>query len=148
MKHKISVIITLLILFLNNNLYGFNSKIIVKVEDEIITNYDLKNKILITLILSNQEINQQNIDELKKAVLDQLINLKLKKISEKPTLKFLASTGCYIFNKKILKYIEKDKFLDFNELVSFLLRKKINIYTHSINDNKWSDFGTLSSFKL
>ena len=68
MKHKISVIITLLILFLNNNLYGFNSKIIVKVEDEIITNYDLKNKILITLILSNQEINQQNIDELKKAV--------------------------------------------------------------------------------
>ena len=80
MKHKISVIITLLILFFNNNLYGFNSKIIVKVEDEIITNYDLKNKILITLILSNQEINQQNIDELKKAVLDQLINLKLKKI--------------------------------------------------------------------
>ena len=80
MKHKISVIITLLILFLNNNLYGFNSKIIVKVEDEIITNYDLKNKILITLILSNQEINQQNIDGLKKAVLDQLINLKLKKM--------------------------------------------------------------------
>ena len=78
--NKISVIITLLILFLNNNLYGFNSKIIVKVEDEIITNYDLKNKILITLILANQEINQQNIDELKKAVLDQLINLKLKKI--------------------------------------------------------------------
>ena len=80
MKHKITVIITLLILFLNNNLYGFNSKIIVKVEDEIITNYDLKNKILITLMLANQEINQQNIDELKKAVLDQLINLKLKKI--------------------------------------------------------------------
>tara|TARA_Y100001958_G_C21228291_1_gene553785 strand:+ start:131 stop:1051 length:921 start_codon:yes stop_codon:yes gene_type:complete len=80
MKYKISVIITLIILFLNNNLYGFNSKIIVKVEDEIITNYDLKNKILITLILANQEINQQNIDELKKAVLDQLINLKLKKI--------------------------------------------------------------------
>ena len=80
MKHTISVIITFLILSLNNNLYGFNSKIIVKVEDEIITNYDLKNKILITLILSNQEINQQNIDELKKAVLDQLINLKLKKM--------------------------------------------------------------------
>ena len=80
MKHTISVIITFLILSLNNNLYGFNSKIIVKVEDEIITNYDLKNKILITLILANQEINQQNIDELKKAVLDQLINLKLKKM--------------------------------------------------------------------
>ena len=80
MKYKISIIITLIILFLNNNLYGFNSKIIVKVEDEIITNYDLKNKILTSLILANQEINQQNIDELKKAVLDQLINLKLKKI--------------------------------------------------------------------
>ena len=75
-------------------------------------------------------------------------NFKLKKISEKPTLQFLANTGCYIFNKKILKFIEKDKFLDFNDLVSFLLKKKMHIYTYSVNDNKWSDFGTLSSFKL
>ena len=43
-----------------------DNKIILKVEDEIITNYDLKNKILSTLILSNQKINQENIDKYKK----------------------------------------------------------------------------------
>ena len=31
---------------------------------------------------------------------------------------------------------------------SFFIKKENAIYTYSVNDNKWSDFGTLSSFKL
>ena len=46
----------------SSSVYGnISSKIIVKVENEIITNYDLKNKILTTLVLSGQEINQKNV---------------------------------------------------------------------------------------
>ncbi len=56
------------------------NKIILKVENEIITNYEVKNKILTTLILSNQEINQINIDKLKKQALEFLIQNKLRKI--------------------------------------------------------------------
>ena len=63
------------------------SRILVKVENQIITNYELKNKILSSLIISGQEINQKNVDSLKKASLDQLIKLKLKKIELK-TYKF------------------------------------------------------------
>ena len=47
------------------------SRILVKVENQIITNYELKNKILSSLIISGQEINQKNVDSLKKASLDQ-----------------------------------------------------------------------------
>ncbi len=81
MKIKLLFLILLMNLTNYKDLLGnINSKIIVKVENEIITNYELKNKILTTLVLSNQEINQKNIDNLKKTVLDQLIHLKLKKI--------------------------------------------------------------------
>ena len=56
------------------------NKIIIKVENEIITNYEIKNKILVTLFLAGEKINQDNIDKLKKQSLDALIQLKLKKI--------------------------------------------------------------------
>lgn len=55
------------------------SKIIVKVENEIITSYELKNKIKTSLFFSNQIINQQNINKTKKQALFSLINIKLKK---------------------------------------------------------------------
>ena len=51
-----------------NVLASIESKIIVTVGENIITSYDLKNKILSSLILSNKEINQKNIDEIKKAI--------------------------------------------------------------------------------
>ena len=60
-------------IFLQPLFGNINSKIIVKVENEIVTNYDLKNKILTSLFLSGQEISQKNIDDLKETVLDQLI---------------------------------------------------------------------------
>ena len=50
-------------------------KILLKVDNEIITNFEVKNKILTVLLLSNQELNQQNIDKYKKEVLNILIEL-------------------------------------------------------------------------
>ena len=45
---------------------GSNTKIVVKIENELITSYDIKNKIISTLLLNNKQINQENIDNLKK----------------------------------------------------------------------------------
>ena len=82
MKIKfITISIILVFLFLNKSVYAkFKNNIIVKIENEIITNFEIKNKILSTLILSNQEINQKNINSIKGKALDSLIQLKLKKI--------------------------------------------------------------------
>ena len=52
-----------------NSLASSQGKIVLKVENEIITNFEVKNKILTLLLLSNQELNQQNIDNYKKEVL-------------------------------------------------------------------------------
>ena len=59
---------------------NINNKIIIKVEDKIITNYELKNKILTTLYLAGEKINQENINKLKEPAANSLISNKLKLI--------------------------------------------------------------------
>ena len=66
---------------ISQNLFAnYENKIIIKIENELITSYDVKNKILSNLILSNQEITQENINNQKKQALDSLMQFKLKKI--------------------------------------------------------------------
>ena len=54
--------------------------IVVKIGQKIITNLDVKNKILTTLIIADEEVNQENINNIKKDSLESLINLRLKEI--------------------------------------------------------------------
>ena len=68
------------ITYSNELLANLNNSIIVKVDKKIITNFEIKNKILRTLIIAGSEINQSNINSLKKQSLDSLINLRLKEI--------------------------------------------------------------------
>ena len=59
-------------------LNALKNEIIVKIDNSVITAYEIKNKIKTSLILSNQDINQSNIDKNKKRALTYLIDLKLK----------------------------------------------------------------------
>ena len=68
----------ILFFVLNTTTKSIESKIIAKVENSILTSHELKNKIRVTLILSDQEINQNNINNVKSNVLTSLLNLKIK----------------------------------------------------------------------
>ena len=57
-------------------LNALKNEIIVKIDNSVITAYEIKNKIKTSLILSNQDINQSNKN--KKRALTYLIDLKLK----------------------------------------------------------------------
>ena len=83
MRVKIINHIYLLILFFfsSASYANFENSIVVKVDDQIITNFEIKNKILSNLILSNKEINQANIDSLKRKAVDSLIQSKIKLIA-------------------------------------------------------------------
>ena len=72
----------LLVIIINTETYSYASlqnKIIVNVEDQIISSYELKNKIKTILFLSNQIMSQENVDLIKERALQQLIDYKLKK---------------------------------------------------------------------
>ena len=71
--------INLLLFFSSVSIASNNFKIIVKVGNEIITSYELENKIKISLFLAEEKLNQNNVNQLKKFSLEALINTKLKK---------------------------------------------------------------------
>ena len=79
MKRLIYTIFFFLFFFKFNYLSSIENKIIVKVNNEIITSYDLKQTILTTLVLANQEINQEIVNQSKPVALKALINSILKK---------------------------------------------------------------------
>ncbi len=124
-----------LFLFYSNfhySLASINNKIIVKVENQIVSSYELKNKIRTLLILSQQEITQQNIDLTKQRALQQLIDFNLKKIQiEKFNIKEND-------NKKLEQYMSRlaSKFnTDANGIKKIFLNNNLN-YEIYINEIK------------
>ena len=76
---KFFLILILNISILSNASSNISSQIIVKVGSEIITNSDLENDINTFLVLSNKQINQANIDAIKKNALKSLIQISIKR---------------------------------------------------------------------
>ena len=62
MKHIYFVIIILL-LRVDTSFAELQNKILINVGNQIITSYELKNKIQTVLFLNNQEVNQKNIND-------------------------------------------------------------------------------------
>ena len=146
MKIKNYFFIILLTLFFDSFVLAKNTKILVKIESEIITNFDVQNKIISSLILAKKEINQANIDNFKKASLENLIQNRLKKIElkkynikkdDKQINSYLNSISSN--NIENLKNAFKSYDLDFKEFadeidVEFRWRKFIyQMYKKKIN---------------
>ena len=78
------------------------NKIVVRIENKIITDYEIKNKILSSIIVANKEINQENINIVKSQSLETLIQLKLKKLElEKFNFKTKESNKVKMYLKSI-----------------------------------------------
>ncbi len=82
-KRIIFLVKILVILFSSNLLANVDNKIVITVEDEIITSYEVKNKVLTSLFLAKQDINQTKVDQFKKQSIELLIQEKLKIIELK-----------------------------------------------------------------
>ncbi len=125
------------------NFFNFNltlakieSRIVAKIENKIVTNFEIKNKILSSLILSNLEINQKNIDKFKEQSLEFLIQTKLKEIE-------LSKYNIKIDNNRLNSYLNS---ISSNDITA--LKQKFEAYnldfelfTQNIQtDLKWKNF--------
>ena len=70
-------IILCLIFFFGSLAVANDNKIIIKVNDRIVSSYDVKNKINTELMLRNLPINQSNINKMKKLAVQELINMRI-----------------------------------------------------------------------
>ena len=97
-----------------------------------------ENNFLLTVVVSKKKqqipygvckINQKG----------QLLNL-----NEKPETTFLANTGLYVINPKILSLIPKGKPFDMNELIEKLIKMKKKVGVFPIQESEWQDLSSLS----
>ena len=103
-------------------------------------NFHNENKNDLTIVASRK------IEKLKYGSCEIGKNGNLKKIKEKPEISFLANTGCYLLNSKILRLIKKGEKLDMNTLIERAISKKYKISVFPIQENEWLDLGTWSKF--
>ena len=75
------LIFFLIIIMLKGNIAfaSIQSKTLVNIGNQIITSYELKNRVKTILVLNNKELNQENVNKTKNEALNFLINSKLKK---------------------------------------------------------------------
>ena len=101
------------------SLFKIQSNILVKVENEIITKFEFKNKIFSILILANQDLTQENIDKFKKRALDLLIQQKLKKIE-------LDKRNIEVDKNKVNEYLNLISSNDINNLKKKFIENNVN----------------------
>ncbi len=98
---KLVFLLFFFVIFINTQSSAIiKSNIVLKIENEIITNYEIKNKIITTLVLSNEEVNQENINKLKRQTLDLLIIHKLRKLE-------LSKYNLVFDNNHLISYLNK-----------------------------------------
>ena len=124
--NKISKIIFILFFFnfleISASFSSMKNNIIAKVGNEIITLIELENKINTILVLSDQEINQKNINNIKNLSLKKLIDIKVK---QSETKKYNIKIDELII-KNHMQRISKQLDLEPNSLEEFFESNRIS----------------------
>ena len=107
------------IIFVLKGSANANIKIVVKIENELITNFDVKNKIITKLALADKEITQENINYLKKVSLEELTQNRLKKIE-------LSKYNFKTDNNQIDSYLNSISSNNISNLKNLFKKNKIN----------------------
>ncbi len=76
---RLITFLTIILLSESISFASMENKILVNIGNQIITTYELKNRIKTILVLNNKELNQENVNRTKSQALSFLINYKLKK---------------------------------------------------------------------
>lgn len=74
-------------------------------------------------------------------------NGRFIKIQEKPEIELLANTGFYIMNKKVLKNIPLDTYMDANELLSRCKELDLKVGLYPISEKNWIDVGEWEEYR-
>ncbi|MCK5534717.1 NTP transferase domain-containing protein [bacterium] len=96
--------------------------------------YHKLNSPLVTVGTYNREY------KIELGVLKVTENGEIKNYIEKPINKYQVSMGIYIFEPAVLKYISKDKKMDFPELIKTLISNKEKVISYPCKDF-WLDIG-------
>ena len=136
-KRKFRIIYLAIFYFLSfESFANIENSIVLKVDDQIITSYEIKNKILSNLILSGKEFNQKNINALKKQSLESLIQLTLKRVE-------LSKYNFMVSDQQINQYLNSISSNNIQNLKNEFSRKNVDFkifYKNIETEIKWQKF--------
>ena len=114
-----------------------NCDIIFDVNFEDLIKHHKKSKSLLTIVVSRKQI--------KSAYGSLKIDKKgfVEKIVEKPTMQQIINIGLYVFDKKILNFMEINTKMDIDQLIKKILLKDGKISVFEISNDSWIDTGQL-----
>lgn len=115
-----------------------NGDLVTDINYESFLKYHKKNKSNLT-IATHLEVETKDFGVLETA------HKHVVDLNEKPTLKTKINTGMYILEKKIIKKIKKNTFLNMTDVIKKNIKKK-KVFSYPIYEN-WSDVGNLIELK-
>ena len=130
------LLVIFLLTFFSNCYSQVQTKIVLRIDNKIVTNFEIKNKILAELLLSNLEVTQTNIDNFKPIAVNSMINLKLKEIE-------LDRFNANFSETDVNNYIKLITKKNTNELKQIFSRNDLdfNLFLNEIKTElKWRQF--------
>lgn len=119
---------------LEDNFIVMNGDILTTLDYSKLMRYHIKEKPMITIAMYDKKVNI-DLGILKSNEKDEIYDYV-----EKPTLKYQVSMGIYVFNKKVLKYINKNEYLDFPDLIKILIKNNESVKGFHFG-GYWLDIG-------
>tara|TARA_B100000674_G_scaffold469094_1_gene455584 strand:+ start:148 stop:1215 length:1068 start_codon:yes stop_codon:yes gene_type:complete len=123
------------------NFFVINCDSLIRCDYISLLTYHLENKYDMTIVVTKktETFNYGSCSVNKRG--------NLLKIYEKPQTTFLANTGFYVLNSKVLGLIKKNENIDMNELIERLIKRKFKIGVFPIHESEWQDLGTWLKFR-
>tara|TARA_B100000989_G_scaffold298564_1_gene288473 strand:- start:4480 stop:5517 length:1038 start_codon:yes stop_codon:yes gene_type:complete len=125
---------------LSNNFFVTNCDILIDVNFENIIEQHLISKCDLTIVSSFKSF------EIPYGVFKISKKGNLLNFEEKPSFNHLVNCGVYLMNKKLIRYIPKQKACDIDELIKILIKNKKKIKVYPIPDYAWQDFGAWKEY--
>jgi NDP-sugar pyrophosphorylase family protein len=111
-----------------------NGDILTTLNYQKLIGYHRRHKGMVTIAMSEKKV------QLELGVMEFNRSHQLTRYIEKPTLSYSVSMGIYVFERKILKWIPSEKYLDFPELIQKLIKQNERVVCYPSNDF-WLDIG-------
>jgi NDP-sugar pyrophosphorylase family protein len=111
-----------------------NGDILTTLNYQKLIKYHRQHRGIVTIAMSQKKV------QLELGVMEFNRAHRLTRYIEKPTLSYSVSMGIYVFEKKVLKYILPQKYLDFPELIQRLIKQREKVICYP-SDDFWLDIG-------
>jgi len=111
-----------------------NGDILTTLDYHRLIQYHRQKRGMVTIAMSQKEVL------LELGVMECDPNARLTRYLEKPTLSYSVSMGVYVFEKRVLEWIPRGKYLDFPELIQKLLKQEKRVICYP-SDDFWLDIG-------